>query len=597
MEPAAPAEIFPRPFGAYTLLRELGGGAMGVVYEAMHRDLGRKVALKVLRTGFDTEPLALERFRREARACAQIRHPNIVEIYEAGQAEGRPFYAMPILTGKSLAELVKERAVPEPRELCRGMAGIADALDTLHSAGIVHRDVKPANIMVSPDGKMILADFGLARTAASLALTQTGQTLGTPLYMSPEQVIGKKDEVDGRSDIYGLGVTLYEALSGRPPFKADGFHSLMRLILTERPKPLTAVAPDVPRECALIAMKAMEREKRDRYQTAAEMKRDLLAFVEGMPVSGRPVPAWRVFVRRNRLPLFSTAALLVVALVAAFLWMNRSASLAVSCFPDALVQVDGREVGATPVKMKLEAGGHVVIVRQTGFGERRHAVSLRPGEDRVLETVLIAAGSDDPATLALLAEAMDIRLSKFEEGPRFRASEASDVEVLWPRGDVRAADLYAYRIDIPNEAFEFDGNLEFRRGGEVLCRAPFTPDNGTAEEALPDGLLGKLSPGDVVEWGYYPRTGEPFTARFRFVGDAGALALATVEAKLKDQPELVRAHFRAQVLLDAGLDLAAYREAGRVFGEIPRAPGRSPSCRSRCGDSGSTRAPNPGYTF
>jgi hypothetical protein len=571
MSNEAPAEAFPRPFGAYTLLRELGGGAMGVVYEAMHRDLGRKVALKVLRTGFDTEPLALERFRREARACAQVRHDSIVEIYEAGFAEGRPFYAMPILSGKSLAQLIREGNGPAPKDLCRGLAGIADALDGLHRAGIVHRDIKPGNIMVSPEGKMILADFGLARTAASQALTQTGQALGTPLYMSPEQVIGQKAEIDGRSDIYGLGATMYEALSGKPPFKADGFHSLMRLILTERPPPIASVAPHVPRESAFIAMKAMEREKKDRYQSAAEMKQDLDAFVAGLPVTGRPVARWRVLVRRNRKLLLAAAVLMLALAGAAFLWMHRPATLQLSCFPAARVSVDGRDFGATPARIELPAGQHEVRLAQDGFSERRFAVTLAAGEKQTLENILIAADPDHPEALGLLAKAMDIDLSSFETRARLRGPpDCPDLEVLWPRGTVRAADLISYRIDVIEPAVEIEGTVEFRRGAEVLGRLDFAPERLVTEAAFPADVLAKLSPGDEVEWGYWPREGEPVTARFRLVDEAVGPKLAALEATLKGQTDHLRGHFRAQILLDAGLDLAAFREALRILEKAPK---------------------------
>jgi hypothetical protein len=573
LEGGTPPEVFPRPFGAYTLLRGLGGGSMGVVYEAVHRDLGRKVALKVLRTGFDTEPLALERFRREARACAQVRHESIVEIYEAGYAEGRPFYVMPILEGKSLAGLIREGKVPGPRDLCRGLAGIVDALDALHRAGIIHRDVKPGNIMVCPDGRMILADFGLARTATSQALTLSGQALGTPLYMSPEQVVGQKAEIDGRSDIYGLGATMYEALSGRPPFKADGYHALMRLILTGRPVSLREVAPQVPQECAFIALKAMERERMDRYQTAAEMKRDLEAFIAGAPVAGRPVAGWRVFLRRNRRPLLASAALLLAMAVAGFWWTRRPAILQLSCFPPARVTVDGREFGTTPVKLELPEGDHEVRLTRDGFSERRFIVALSAGDDKTLERVIVASDPDRPETHGVIARAMGMDFPVFESRPRLRgAADRPALELLWPRGDVRASDLLSWRIDLVDAEASIAGTLEFRRGDEVLGRLAFDPDNLRTEEVFPADVLAKLSPGDVLEWGCWPREGEPMTARCRLVPDTVAARLSALERRLEGQPDRLRDHFRAQVLLDEGLFLAAYRQALRTLEDAPGSP-------------------------
>ena len=215
---AAPAaDLLPMPFGDYTLIGELGRGAMGVVYEAIHRSLGRKVALKILRTGFDTHPKAIQRFRREARACAQVRHDNIVKIFEAGAHDGE---------------------LPAPTELAAGIAEVADALHVLHQHGIIHRDIKPSNIMVEPSGRMTLADFGLARTVAGEALTQTGERLGTPLYMSPEQLLGAADEVNARSDIYGLGASLYEVIEGRPIYQTEDLR--VRSRRPRRPRTLRA---------------------------------------------------------------------------------------------------------------------------------------------------------------------------------------------------------------------------------------------------------------------------------------------------------------------------------------------------------------------
>ena len=189
----APGAPFPRPFGSYTLVRELGRGSMGVVYEAVHRPLGRKVALKILRTEFDTLSLLLERFRREAQACAQVRHECVIEIYEAGDVDGRPYFTMPILPGRTLAQRIQTGDLPEPVVLCRGLAGVADGLAALHTAGIVHRDVKPGNILVDDDGRMILADLGLARSAASQSITQTGQAPGTPSRSSASRIASTID--------------------------------------------------------------------------------------------------------------------------------------------------------------------------------------------------------------------------------------------------------------------------------------------------------------------------------------------------------------------------------------------------------------------
>ena len=256
------APTLPRRFGRYTLTRRLGQGAMGVVFESLDEQLGRKVAVKVLRTGFDLDGSAFERFRREARACSQVKHPSIVTVHDAGAHDGRLFYTMDVVPGASLAARIKAGDLPPLDALLEGFAGVADALHALHTHGsdpIVHRDVKPSNVIVQDDGHMVLADFGLARTAASESLTRTGDALGTPLYMSPEQALGRRSEIDARSDVYGLGATIYEALTGRPPFAGQDLAELMRRIDLERPGSLREAAPAVPAMLERVVLKALEK--------------------------------------------------------------------------------------------------------------------------------------------------------------------------------------------------------------------------------------------------------------------------------------------------------------------------------------------------
>jgi len=563
--PAPRGETFPRTFGEYTLLRLLGRGAMGMVYEAIHRELGRRVALKVLRAGFEDDPLAYDRFRREAKACAQVRHDHIVPIYEVGQVEGRPFYAMPALAGSSLLELIRSGDAPPPRELCRGLADVADALDTLHQAGIVHRDVKPANIMVEPGGRMILADFGLARTANAQTLTSTGQALGTPLYMSPEQLLGRKGEVDGRSDVYGLGVTLYEALSGEPPFRAENVSGLMRMILRDRPRPLPDVVPDLPLDCSFIALKAMEKRLDDRYQTAAALRDDLRNFAEGKKVTGRPVSALRYRLRRYRWQLTSAAAALLVLVTSALWFANRDATLHIVCFPVAQVSVDGAADVETPLELRLPPGSHELVFRQEGFGPRSVALRLVAGETRTMETALIAADPEDPEALRRIAKELGIALEMFEAAARIRGGpDGAPLQVLYPRGDVRLADLGTWRIDVPDDRFEVDGHVEFRRDGEMLARVPFAADYTWTIGEVPAALTRELREGDTVEWGYFPKRGRSVTAGFRVVRDPLSERMRALEESTEGQPEILRSHLRVQLYLEQGLYVAALIEADRV---------------------------------
>ena len=276
----------PRRFGPYTLVRELGRGGMGVVFEATDRVLGRRVALKLLADGCDDE--GRERFRREARATAQVRHPNIVEVYARGVIARRPYYAMALIPGRSLDAMARAGTLPRPRELAGRLAEVADALDVLHRAGVVHRDVKPSNIIVERSGRLVLADFGLARFGDA-KLTASGHVFGTPAYMSPEQVDGAPENVDGRTDVYSLGASLYELIAGRPMFLAHEPGGMLRAIREDAPPRLRDRVPDVDGALEAIVLRAVEKRKEDRFESAGDLRDALLAYAAGEPVDGRPV--------------------------------------------------------------------------------------------------------------------------------------------------------------------------------------------------------------------------------------------------------------------------------------------------------------------
>lgn len=387
----------PRPFGQYRLERELGRGSSGVVYEAVEAHSETPVALKVMRAAFDTDVNARERFLREAQACKQVTHPCIVEIISAGEIEGRPYYAMTLIRGSSLAALTRRGEAPDPIPLCSGLAGVASALALMHAHGIVHRDIKPSNIMVQADGHMVLADFGLARVELASTLTRTGSSLGTPLYMSPEQMMSRREEIDGRSDIYGLGATLYEALAGKPPFCAEEYRTLVPKILAERPLPPSSIAPGVPRDCSLVALKCLEKHPNDRYQTAKELADDLTAFVDGRPVRGRPVSGLGRSVRKARQhPLLVSVAVAAVILGTLLLTVFQPpptpALLDIRLVrpTHAMIAVDGKAltVNGTATALagladyELEPGKHTIRCEAPGYFAFEDTFVARSGETR-----------------------------------------------------------------------------------------------------------------------------------------------------------------------------------------------------------------------
>ncbi len=274
--------------GRYVLQGLLGQGGMADVELAFDQVLDRQVAAKMLHTRYATDPSFLQRFRREAQAAASLNHPNVVAVYDTGDSDGRPFIVMEYVKGRSLRDVLRvEEVLPERAAEIVGEAALA--LHYAHERGLVHRDVKPANIMMSDDGRVKVADFGIARAMNAETVTQTATVFGTAAYISPEQAQGER--VDRRSDIYALGVVLYEMLAHRPPFEGDSAVALAYKHVSEDPIPPSRLNPEVSPQLDAVVRKAMAKHPNDRYQTARELHDDLRRAVSGLRVSAPPPPA------------------------------------------------------------------------------------------------------------------------------------------------------------------------------------------------------------------------------------------------------------------------------------------------------------------
>jgi len=265
-------------FGDYLILRRIGTGAMSEVYLAQQQSLGRQVALKILKPELAENENCVKRFVREAKAAAQLVHPNIVHIYEVNCIDGFWFIAQEYVQGMNLHAFLQKNGALFARQVVVILWQVASALQKASQSGIVHRDIKPDNILVSDTGEMKVADFGLAHIGAMLtdekaALTQTGMTLGTPLYMSPEQAEGKP--LDHRSDIYSLGITAYHLLAGSPPFKGDTAIATALLHLNKTPEPLGSLCPNAPPKLLEIVHRMIEKAPDKRYQTLTELLDEL----------------------------------------------------------------------------------------------------------------------------------------------------------------------------------------------------------------------------------------------------------------------------------------------------------------------------------
>jgi WD40 repeat protein/serine/threonine protein kinase len=376
--------------GDFHIVREIGRGGMGVVYEAEQISLKRRVALKVLPFAAVLDPKQVTRFKNEAQAAANLDHPHIVSVYSVGCDRGIHYYAMQYIEGQSLAEIVEElrrkddagcsmldagsnqasniehpassiqkpASSPEtapiaalstlhapgslltagnPREQFRHVAQLgiqaAEALHYAHEMGIVHRDIKPSNLLVDAQSHLLITDFGLATTQTDAGLTMTGDLLGTLRYMSPEQAAGDRASIDYRTDIYSLGITLYELLTGQPAFADTDRKLLLRHILEEDPKPLRSIDTSIPRDLETIVLKATEKESHQRYDSAAELAADLQRFCEEKPIRARRTSRterlWR-WGKRNRLVAalaFSVASLVTLVAITAPMIAWRQARL------------------------------------------------------------------------------------------------------------------------------------------------------------------------------------------------------------------------------------------------------------------------------
>jgi WD40 repeat protein len=390
--------------GRFEVLGTVGQGAFGTVYRAHDPELDRTVALKVPRAGNLAGPDDLDRFLREARSVARLRHPSIVAVHEVGQADGVPYLVSDFIEGVTLTDLLSARRLT-PREAAELIAEVAEALHYAHQAGIVHRDVKPSNILIGPSGKPSVMDFGLAkREAGEITMTLEGQVLGTPAYMAPEQARGDSHAVDRRGDVYSLGVILYLMLTGELPFRGTT-RMLLHQVLHDEPRPPRALNDRVPRELEMVCLQCLRKEPARRYATAADLAEDLRRWLRGEPVRARPVGVlergWR-WCRRNPVvaALLGTVATAVVGLLglSAALWANaeeRAAAVQKLGEADQLLrerrqEVEGlnRAVDKERLRLRDARGTRKAALAQAAQARQERATALGQADQARTEAQL-----------------------------------------------------------------------------------------------------------------------------------------------------------------------------------------------------------------
>jgi WD40 repeat protein/tRNA A-37 threonylcarbamoyl transferase component Bud32 len=387
-----------RRFGDYELLGEIARGGMGVVYKARQIGLNRTVALKMIRESHVSSAEDKRRFYAEAETAANLQHPNIVAIYEVGETEGQPYFSMDFVEGPSLAELVAENPLP-PKRAAAYMHAAAAAMHYAHSHEVLHRDLKPSNILVDTTDRVRITDFGLARRLDhDSSLTCTGQVLGTPSYMSPEQAAGKHEIVGPASDIYSLGVVLYELLTGRPPFRAANPLDTLLQIKHNEPVSPHLLNPKVPRDLETICLKCLQKEPARRYSSAQLFAEDLQRFLTDRPIQARPIHRaarlWR-WCRRNR----AVAALLSAA---AFLMLLVAVVATAAYFREAGLRI---EVESKEQATSRALAAEIVAAQQAKAAKDREAQARRTAvltlTDMNTAMGLMSDERNDPAHAAL----------------------------------------------------------------------------------------------------------------------------------------------------------------------------------------------------
>jgi serine/threonine protein kinase len=392
--------------GGYQLLRELGRGGRGVVYLARDPKTDAFVALKVLGMGMLPSAVAVERFRREAKAVARLSHPGVVRLVRAGEESSRPYLVMEYIEGHTLAdEILLQRYARDGVELPPQLLGskpqlptdeagryraavelvraMADALGHAHERGVLHRDIKPQNVLLDKQGQPHLVDFGLAFVEGEQELTRTGDVEGTPNYMSPEQVRAERDRIDLRTDVYSLGVVLYELLTLRRPFDAPTANQVMQNITRTMPPRIRRVAPSVPSELELVCTTAIEKRRRDRYASMASLRADLDAYLNSGPLQARRPGVWTRSKRAiERRPMPSVAAGVAVLALALGAWGVRELDEAqrVSALHEAIdtLGLDAADPGAvdlsavTAAMAKLPEGKAALSASRQRILDRAH---------------------------------------------------------------------------------------------------------------------------------------------------------------------------------------------------------------------------------
>ncbi len=466
----APASV-PTTVAGYEILGVLGRGGMGVVYKARQPGLKRVVALKMILSGGHAGEDDLGRFRSEAQAVARLQHPNIVQIYEVGEDDGRPYFSLEYVDGGCLSKQLHGQ--PQPPHLAAEMALVlTKAIAHAHAHGIVHRDLKPANVLLAKDGTPKVTDFGLAkRLEEDEGQTRSGSILGTPDYMSPEQASGQIREIGPRSDIYALGAMLYEFTTGRVPLRGASVLETLQQVVTKEPVAPTLLQPKLPRDLETICLKCLHNDPAKRYATADDLAEDLRRFLASEPILARPIGtverAWRAC-RRN--PRVAALTSILVVIVAAWAATASALALRLKVEKDA---TDQALVYATTERRR--ANENAELAKKTAEEAQRREQIARKSAAQAIESASVAKKQhDDSVNLLLsLGDALQQKLrSRREllEAPELRALQGDVLDLVRRSMTALAKDIEASNVS----EFAMAGTCD--KLGELLWKLGHTDD-------------------------------------------------------------------------------------------------------------------------
>ena len=453
--PPLPLGIRIRYFGDYELLKEIARGGMGVVYQARQVKLNRVVALKMILAGQLAGENDVKRFYSEAEAAASLDHPGIVPIFEVGQHEGQHYFSMGYVEGQSLAAKVAKGPLP-PREAAELVEQVAQAVQFAHEKGVIHRDLKPANVLLDAAGHPRVTDFGLAkRVTGESGLTASGQVLGTPSYMPPEQAAGKIDQISPASDVYSLGAMLYCLLTGRPPFHTANPMDTLIQVLGQEPVPPRQLNAEVPRDLETVILKCLEKEPKRRYATAQELADELQRYLDGKPVLARPISAaGRIWRWCRRKPGLAAAGILALALtIAVIIILSVSVVLVSNSRNEALDLAHANVLLAEEEKASRQ-NAEIARVKETEQRLRAEDEKQRAEQQLLRSEGLLYASQ--------IASAL-------------REWETNDVYSAWRYLDACSPKLRGWEYDYLYTLF--NKNQETLRGhADVVTSVAFSPD-------------------------------------------------------------------------------------------------------------------------